>query len=159
MIEVQEKEIRGRTYRVAQLGSTLGRRTLTRLVQAIGPSLAELIKSEGEGIDLASTAGAIATFSRDLKDADLEYLCSTFAKVTEVQGEDADAWLPLDKHLDLHFAGKYGAMFEWLWFCLEVNYSDFFDASSASGPMRAALEAMKTKASPSIRTSIGSPTE
>lgn len=115
MIKTESKTIEGTTYDVSQLDASTGSKMLVRLGKLIGPVLIELAK--GNEADLGA---ALANIS----DADLDIINDTFAKATVVHlgGDQAPQ---LSRVFATHFAGNYGAMFEWLKFSVEVNYGNF----------------------------------
>lgn len=110
----EKKIIDGTEYQVTPLGAVIGRKVLLRLTKVFSPAL--LSK------DLSSLL-------EQLDDETLDYLCDTFAESTNVvmQAEKTKVLAPLAGDMfDKHFARKYMQMFEWLAFCVEVNYADFF---------------------------------
>lgn len=135
MLETRSKIINSNEYKVTQLPATKGSMVFVRLIRAFGPTLAAL---SGEGFNLAA---ALET----LKENDIEALCKEFRKYSYVN----DKYLDLNEVFDFHFAGKYLEMFQWLLFCLEVNYADFLDAikAKAAGAMAKAVETHKSPSS------------
>lgn len=142
MIQTEEKLIGEHTYFVTQLGALQGRKLLRRLVAIAGPALAELVKElppaskDGRGFDLGalnlSTVGAaVEALTERMTEEELEHVCNVLAARTEVQ-LDPERRVPLQSIFDVHFAGRYSAMFQWLAFALEVNFRDFF-AGSGTG--------------------------
>lgn len=141
MIKTETTTIDGDRYSVAQLGAREGRRILVKLTRLFGPALGRLVAGgpqTGEAI-----SEAIAEFSAGATEADLEDLCRTFGQSTELEVEGKPLLLDIDMQ-ELHFAGRYAAMFSWLAFCLKVNYSDFFDSlGAAQGKLAARLQGQK----------------
>lgn len=129
MIKTDTTTIDGYRYSVAQLGSSEGRRILVKLTRLLGPALGRLVGGEGRPSDAVSEA--IAEFSAGANEDDLEDLCRTFGQSTELDVDGKPMLLNLDMQ-ELHFAGRYGAMFQWLGFCLRVNYADFFVSVEAA---------------------------
>jgi hypothetical protein len=109
MRESKTHAIDGYDYNITQLGAKQGRLVLARVVR-IAAAAAEATDPVGK---LASA----------LTDAEVDYLCDTFSKTTQV-GKD-NKYLLLSDCFDDHFAGRYGAMVKWLWAALETNYSSF----------------------------------
>ena len=135
---------------------------LVRLVRVLGPVVGALMEGAASkmtsgpkgsktkpvaAMDKSARLGAIleadpATVSKvltelgsRLTEEDLEYFASVFGATTQVEREPGKL-LPLTlQDQEIHFAGRFGEMFRWLGFCLEVNYSDFFGNSGpAPGP-------------------------
>lgn len=136
MREPQEKTIDGTKYRVAPLPASKGLAILTMITKVVGPSLVA-------APSLAALAGGAAELFGDvcerLDEAQVERLSKAMAGHTLVEASPGKGGLvPLGDHFDLHFAGDYGAMLQWMQFALEVNYGGFFDAvrakSSAAAP-------------------------
>lgn len=116
MIEVQEREICGRRYRITPHGSKEGKRVLARLVALVGLPLSQLASTD--------VAGAIGSFVKGADAATLDYFFDAFAPKTEVEIEGN--LLPLPSVADDLYARNYGEMLEWLIACFEVNFADFF---------------------------------
>lgn len=143
MIETDEVEIDGTRYRVTQLGWKEGRRLLARLLKLIGPGLTEAVGGSAKledlgGRDLASFAPAIREICQKNLETELDHLCDTFAKKTVINTDGGEDFQQLSRIAELHFAGKYKQMFEWLWFCLKVNYQDFWGGSIESAAVTSA---------------------
>jgi hypothetical protein len=69
----------------------------------------------------------VANLANTISEEDYDWLCGVFADQTFVSlpnGKEPQ----LSQVFDMHFAGNYMAMIQWLWFSLEVNYSGFLDA-------------------------------
>jgi hypothetical protein len=110
MRETKTVTISGVEYQITQLGAKQGRAVLARLLKILGPA--------------AEATNPVVELSKTVTEDELEFLCSTFAKVTQFSPESGKLFLLADQ-FDLHFAGKYGEMFQWLWACLEANYATF----------------------------------
>lgn len=109
MRKVESQKIGDYTYHVTQMGANQGRDTLARLLAIAGPIFAE---DGGKGL-------------ANLKPADLQLLCDDFAKLTEVELENGKRPL-LSNIFDSHFVGIYDEMFDWLTFCIKLNFQSFF---------------------------------
>ncbi len=126
-LETKDKSIAGVTYRVTQLTATKGRAVFVRLAKLF-----------------AGMAGAknmedrIAGILGKLSDDDLKFVCDVFASATQVHAPGDKGWPQLSDVFDLHFAGRYLEMFQWLAFCLEVNFSGFFPGVDIAGLAQAA---------------------
>lgn len=129
MRKTETRVIDGVEYRVTQFGALEGRKVLLRLLKAVGPLFAAFaeLKGEGEG-KLKDAIPHLDSALNGLKEEDLEYLCDVFARCTEVKLNGK--WPNLPDVFDLHFTGKYISMFAWLKFCVEVNFSDFFQLAT-----------------------------
>lgn len=103
--ELKERTISGTTYRVHQLGALQGRKVLARL----GKVLAVVQSDKLESL---------------LAEDEVDYLCDTFGRTTEVHL--GDKWPQLSDVFDEHFAGRYADLLSWLMFALEVNFGSFF---------------------------------
>ncbi len=114
MRETKSRVIDGVTYEVTQLGAKVGRLVLNRLAKVIGAA--------------ADSDTPVADFTRALTDEDLTYLCDTFAAMTTCEIPEAPGAKPgLAGVFDMHFAARYDAMLQWLWFCVEVNFASFLE--------------------------------
>ena len=116
MLGSQERVIGGVTYKVFQLGALTGRAALVRLVKLMGGALS------GDRRDVGSI---IAKVAESLSESDVAYFCDLFAPQTTVTTAPGKS-PKLDTIFDLHFAGKYMELFEWLRFCVEVNFGNVF---------------------------------
>lgn len=128
MRESRTHLINGFSYTIQQLGAKDGRRVLARLLRSVAGAAGEasdLVKEGSNGAE-AALAG-IAKLVENLSDADVDYLCDTFAPTTLYGPEGKDVQLQLKDSFNDHFAGKYGDMVRWLWAALETNYASFFD--------------------------------
>lgn len=109
MRKTDSLSVNGNTYHVTQMGALQGRDTLTRLLAMVGPLMTEDL---GKGLS-------------SLKPEDLAALSDAFAALTEV--ELSNGKRPRLKDVfDDHFAGEYDAFFEWLLFCVRLNFQSFF---------------------------------
>ncbi len=88
--------------------------------------------------------------SGGISDEDLDFLCDTFAATTQVLQASAKGVMPLKDVFDLHFSGKYSEMLQWVAFCVEVNFKDFFPAGlgdMVAGALTKVSESLSQKAS------------
>jgi hypothetical protein len=116
MIEVTERVIGGRRYRITPHGAKAGKRVLTRLVALVGGPLGQLATTD--------IGGAIAAFVKGADAATLDYFYDEFLPKTIVEYEGNEVQLSLIA--DDLYARNYGEMLEWLIACFEVNFADFF---------------------------------
>lgn len=137
-LEEKDKLIgRGRYY-VTQLGAHKGRVALTRLVKLLGPVIAHVVSDSKPGTALLAISGdslrdAMLELSKQISETDLQWFCDTFGEFSTF--EDAIGKRPklTPEFQNTHFAGHYGEMMQWLTFCAEVNFGDFFGVLGLSG--------------------------
>ena len=120
MRETREHTIDGQIYSITQLGAKQGRLVLARVLRIVAGA-AGAAQSVEDPVEAA--AAAAAKLASALTDDEVNYLCDVFSKATQVT-EGAKGWA-LSDIFDDHFAGRYGAMLQWLWAALETNYSSF----------------------------------
>ncbi len=169
MIEQRTKTIAGKQFRVTQLPSLQALRVITRVYQTFGPVIAKLIAGvdtkalleEGkplavQDLKLSVVTDMMTELAERISVADLEWLVETFQPHTEVIGSSGD-FMSLNKDVAEHFfAGRMMMLFQWLFFCMEVNYTDFFSGLGALKKGASAQKPPSTSESPS--TSTGSST-
>ena|ERR1700682_1471034 len=120
MRETVNKPIDGFEYQIQQLGAKQGKTVMARMLRIFAPA--------------AEASDPVARMAAALTDAELDFLCDTFAKSTQFSAAaKPEAVLRLSDFFDDHFAGRYGAMVKWLWACVEVNYGTFL-ADVGIGP-------------------------
>jgi hypothetical protein len=126
MKDTETIEIDGHRYHVEAMGAKQARLVQFRLLRVFAP-LASL---------LDKNAGAFAAAMRNADPDDYAWLCDTFAATTKVEikapgaGDSTTLSKPmrLSDVYDGHFKKRSKAHAEWLFFCVKVNFSDFFDA-------------------------------
>ena len=127
MIETKQKQIgaRGYTYHVSQFGAKQGGRVLVRLLKMIGSAAGDAMGSS-EDFDLSTIGRMVSNLAEVVSEADYDFLCDTFLQVTCVSGGNYNE-MPLSAEgvFDLHFAGEYQELGEWLLFGIEANYGGF----------------------------------
>jgi hypothetical protein len=117
----------GVIFEVTQEGFATGRALFVRVAKAIGPALAVLADSSA-----ARVAPALKSAAENLSDADLAVLADKFGASTRFSTDGGVKWPYLSAaNQEELFAGNLFLFFEWLYFALEVNYADFFDALRA----------------------------
>jgi hypothetical protein len=158
MRETKQKQIgdRGHVYHVTQFGARHGGRVLVRLLKMIGGAAGEALKSEGE-FDMQAVGNVVANLAESVSENDFDFLCDTFAKTTSVEIEGKTIPLTTEGIFDLHFAGAYVELGQWLLFAVEVNFGGFLDAggivrtaAAAANDRRVSVEASKGAESQSI---------
>ncbi len=144
-MEQKTTRIGAHSYKVTQLDAVVGRRVFTRLFKIAGPALAKL----ENGIDEKALGAALTELVTRLEPADVDHFCDTFAEVTEVSGGKYTKAAPqLDTVFSVHFAANYLEMFQWLAFCLQVNFSSFFVGIGQLFGQLAAARAASSSISP-----------
>lgn len=127
-LSVSSKHINGHEYKVRQLGANKGRSVLIRLSKLVGPMAASVAAAKDK--ETALETAAQAAFAA-ITEEDFKFVCDTFAESTDVVMPDGRE-PQLSKIFDLHFAGEYLTMIQWLAFCVEVNFGSFFAAGRRS---------------------------
>jgi hypothetical protein len=144
--DMQEVTIGGETYRFRMLDPLTASDMLVDLSKVFGPVIAEigggllgdnakdgikgLLEGAGEGgkdVELGSgiTRGILELFDR-LEKAKLREIINTLAGDCEVkQGEN---WPELEGLITVHFRGRVGLLYQWLFAALKVQFADFFDS-------------------------------
>lgn len=153
----------GFEYHAMMLGAAQGREVLLKLLNIVGEPLAVL--AAADDLDAESAARAMVAALKVLDASTLAFLCKTFGdRCTYRNGE---AWPQLTEAVfDIHFAGRYGAMVQWLWECIAFNFTADFLGDSSPGSLGATLAkarerlaekaAAKARASQSQKDSTGS---
>jgi hypothetical protein len=127
--KAQTREIDGRAFRAWPLPFGLGLTALVRLSGIVSPVLSSMFKGATESERMAGLFDALpAALSVD----DVQYFARLFGDASHVK--DGDNWVPLvEKNQAERFEGQYMAFFKWLTFCMEVNFSGFFDGVMKGG--------------------------
>jgi hypothetical protein len=156
----KSKTIRGELYVLRLLPVEASEEGLVRLIELLGPAVVDTLSSDAVlGViagaakaDRAVDAALLAEVAKPLADAargvigrlrstDISYFAGLFKQQTKVgSGKHAQ---PLADCYDVHFAGKLGALREWLTWCLMEHYADFF---VGGGAMQSALAAVRSAA-------------
>lgn len=156
--ERQETVIDGYKYEMTMLGATASYRLFHRLFKMLGPSFGALMNSVTDGvtdvqdIDLGSevVSRGIATLTDSVKESDLDHLIDVLRKQTHAGiQEGGDKTVPLKDTFDVHFQGRIGSMFKWVWWGLTVQYQDFSSAfASLKSPSGGAESQAATSPTP-----------
>jgi hypothetical protein len=139
---LKSQPIDGFTYDVMQLAAGAGLRMASELAKIVLPSIGaatgSLDLSKGlkvafaANIDGAMLERAAAALAGNLSSPRIQEIVSELAGTTNIFGPGfGDAGAPLRVHFDDHFAARYGALVQWLWFALKVNFESFFDGLPA----------------------------
>jgi hypothetical protein len=129
MLKRESKVIGDTEYQTTQLDAVTARRVFLRMAKLLAPMAAELGDGK-KGVESERLFRGLATAIRSATEEDLDYFCDQFAKVTDVVivDEKGNRKSPrLSTVMALHFVGdRFGDLFDWLLFCLEVNFGSFF---------------------------------
>lgn len=149
-LDKHEKQIGENLYEVTLLDARTGYRLGLKITKALargarkGGELDDV--KGGETLRVAMLGKVIqglANAIESLPEEDLTHVIETFAKTTSIRmGENSAP--PLSKVFDLHFAGKYDEMLQWIEFCLEVNY----------GPLVAGVKAKAAAAFATFKSGV-----
>lgn len=128
MDQKQEREIGGVKYQAWPLPFGVARPALVRLIGLSKPLLAGYLRGTDKADKLAGFLDAL-----QFTDDDLKYFSDKFGDASRFQS--GDQWAPLVAGVqDQHFAGRLLEYFQWLTFCIEVNFASFFvGVKSGSG--------------------------
>lgn len=130
MLEAKDREIGGKNYRVTPLPTKRGRRMLVTLFRVGGPGLAEMFSADGstevslKNLAAGKLGDVISKLAASIDEKTFEWIFQEFAEHTEVE-TDEGGWRKLSSEFD--FVADYKAMFQWLGFCLEINFGNFLD--------------------------------
>jgi hypothetical protein len=160
MIKSEQKAIgdRGYTYTVRQFGAREGGRMLVFLGKLLGKPIGDAV-SGGKSLDLETAGRVISGLADAVSEQDFDHLVNSFAKHTDVTGGTYGAKsLPLHTEgvLDLHFAGAYGELLQWLAFAVEANYASFF-AGLGGGKVTDLVSALRVSEPPNNESPSPSP--
>ena len=143
MRDTQIKQLgsRGYSYHVNQFGAREGGRIGIRLMKMIGGVVGTAVEGaslqagdDGQvevdimSIGMGTVGKMITNLATTVSEADYDYLCDVFTKTSAVSGGEYSEPMPLAAEgvFDLHFAGEYVELGQWLVFAIEVNFGRFF---------------------------------
>lgn len=152
--ESKQKVIAGKKFTVSPLPFGRGKAGLLRLLAVIAPSVGDALARGASVTALLSDArgaafigNALAGLPHRLDDATMAWFENEFGSKSKAEIGDADIEMKLETQAqrDTVFESLgYMAFFEWLAFCLEVNYSNFFtEALAGLGSRKPKAEAVK----------------
>ncbi len=130
------REIDGLEFEVSQLGVKDARAAFVKLANVVGPGLSEFSNAQ-------DATAAIGKLMATVSPEDLEFLCAQFSKGSRVK--IGELMVSMTGAGEAVFQGRIMTMFKWLWFCAEVNFSDFLGGLKDIG----GLPFLKGKVSPS----------
>ncbi len=117
-LETKTKTIDDFEFEVTQVKAKEGRRVFVRLAKIAGPGLGVLADDDiGKALD---------EVLKKIDDQTFDYLCDLFGKYSHVTVDGVKKQLT-PGFQDTFFAAKYGLLFKWIAFCLEVNFRDFYE--------------------------------
>lgn len=176
MLDVEEKEIDGRTYRYQPLMLKPSRTLFDKLVQRFGPALANALDGLqsadiGEEMEVmqalgslsGSAAGLLRGVVQGLDSKTHAEICDTLAKQTTVEWSNEETgqtkYLPLADVRELLFGRNLLTEFRVVAFCLQVQYEDFLAPVQSLATTAMALRAKAGSRSGSPKASTGLPIE
>lgn len=113
-------------FEMVPLGFKDGRALFVRLVKQAGPALLALADKSPSLKSLGSKpVESLHQAIKELSDSDLEWASDLLGKTTKIirpDGKTPYLHAPVREEL---FGGRLVLFFAWLWFGLEVNFSDF----------------------------------
>jgi hypothetical protein len=133
------KTIDGVVYEVTPLPFGVGRKALMRAIRIVSPIISAAFK---EGDPRATAAAIFDVLPDALSDEDVEYFAQTFGPYSQFQSGTEPTKLTTAQQ-DLHFAGRYYAFMQWLLFCFEANFADFFSGIKNGAGIGALLKMAK----------------
>jgi len=126
MLETKTKIIGSTEYEVTQLPFLQARKVMLTLTNKLGPGIGQVLAASPNINDINVAVG-VEKLSENLDEATLVSITDTFGPTSRVFLEDGRKPYLTKENLNSHFKG--GNMleyFQWLAFCVEVNFSDFF---------------------------------
>lgn len=180
MIEVQTKEIGGETFRFNPMGAEKSRELLVEIINRFGGSISVGLENLGNadlsdvppeanltamvGKLMGSIGGMIRELTANLDPPYYKKLLDEFGKRSEVKEEESGQvrWPQMTSgYRDMFFSGRLVLEAQWLAWCCEVQYADFFAHVSTMSQKAIGLkwiQEMQSKLS-SQPDSIGTSTE
>lgn len=159
----KKKTIAGTEYGVRMLDALTAEDLLIDIGHVVGPSLGGVLAafigdkgSDKPAADPEMINGAVAGLFARLDKKTIRSLITTLSEVTDVYLAADRSPLLSNLNPANHFRGKLGAMHEWIYFALEVQYSDFF--ASVLPAIKRAVPVARAAASKSRPTSDDEPT-
>lgn len=149
MIEIQEKEIGGETFKFNPMGAEKSREILVEIINRFGGSVSSGLENLGKadlkdvppeanltamvGKLMGSIGGMIREITTNLDPPYYKKLLDEFGKRSEVKEEEGGQvrWPTMDAgYRDLFFSRRLVLEAKWLAWCMEVQYNDFFGLAS-----------------------------
>lgn len=123
MLSVESITIRDVRYKVRMMPAGLGLQVLARMLNVIGPGVKNLRDEDATGDTLAKAFGAL--ISDPALSSQLDYFCDKFKQYSTVEIGGKEQELENTGVFDVHFAGNYYDLLQWLTFCFKVNHGSF----------------------------------
>jgi len=130
MREPERKEIGGKVYEVTPMPAGKGLGVMQRMAKAAAPAVLKAARGETGG-ELVAIADLVESLASD----DLAAIAKLFAEHAMVG--DGENMVKLSTVFDVHFAGDYLALFEWLAFAAKVNFGPLLDGLKRRAAQRA----------------------
>ena len=121
-LKKETKDIGGDTYEASQFPAPKGMALLEWLMQKVGPGLEAMFDDDGKTNDANGVFKGVGRILKQLSGKDLQYLYDQFADSCTVGG----VLMNKENIKMFHFAGRYGELFQWMLWMLNVNYESFF---------------------------------
>lgn len=128
--ETKQKTIGEHTYETEQLHMVDAKRVLLLLTKKLGPGLGKLLAAKLGGSVVSSNAlsEGITQLVEGVDEKSIEALQETFGKASKVVFDDGRMPVMTIQFQNTHFyGGNMVEFFEWIAWCIEVNYQDFFN--------------------------------
>jgi len=121
----QERIIDSVLYEVTPLPFAIGNKALLRFVRLATPVISKFISSKPNGSTQQLAIASAISELQNISDDDIDYFAKVFGTASKYQ--NGDKMVPLvDNNREAHFSMRYMAFYEWLAFCIEVNFTLFF---------------------------------
>lgn len=116
MREPDVRDIEGAIYEVRPLPTTKGLRLMTRLARILGDGAGALMEGS------SGVAKALPALLESIPDDLLAEVCVMLGERTTVVLSPSQKPPLTGEFFEVHFAGRYHVLVQWLRFALEVNY-------------------------------------
>ncbi len=125
MIETKEKIIDGARYTVTQLPARRAIKLKARLIRLFGPVFAQVFITASDAVDETSKKNnlvrAIEILGEHIDENSFEALIMDLMVGVRKEGMELTPQL-----IDIEFAGDMAALYQVVFFVIEVNFSNFF---------------------------------
>lgn len=135
MIETREQVINGSRYTVTQMTARRALRMKARLLKMFGKALAQIFlpsndeSIQGMAFSKNSAVSAIQSLCESMDDKAFESVLVELLSGVRKEGMELTEGI-----IDLEFAGDLATLYQVVWFVLEANYSNFFQALGITLP-------------------------
>ena len=141
MREPESRVIDGVEFKVTPLARKAQRTAFVKLTKIIAPAVAKAADGAKSVADLQAHMGkhlvsVIDSLASKVEVEDLDYFEGLFSKCTEYSEDGGEKWPHLrhEENRDAVFGGRLPLYFQWMKFCLEVNFSDFLEFAKPASP-------------------------